>query len=190
MRTELDRKSIHIVSAILPLSFLFMPKMPMLILISAGTAVFVSMDFFRRWSTALNTIFHFLAAWAMRESEEREFKLTGATWMMLSMTLLFWTVPTQIAIASMLILHWGDAAAALVGKKWGRIRWIHSHTLEGTLTFIFTGLAVLLIGFPELPLIAVLAAVIAAALAESLIQGIDDNLTIPVTAALFLMLLS
>jgi len=188
MRSELDRKSIHIFSALIPISFLFLPYHVLYPLLSAATLIFISVDLLRRHLPPLRSLFSFFAAWAMREEEEKRFRLTGATWMMLAETLILGLFDLQIAVASLLVLHWSDAAAALIGKHWGRHRWTGNYTVEGTLAFILTGIAVLSFGFPQLPLFLSLTAVITAALAESLIKNIDDNLVIPLTMALILSL--
>jgi dolichol kinase len=82
-----------------------------------------------------------------------------------------------------------DAAAALVGRRFGRHRWPGStHTVEGSLAFTATGLAVVAtvpsLAF-SLPAFGVAAlGVVVAAAAEAAPLPLNDNIRVPLTAAL------
>ena len=91
-----------------------------------------------------------------------------------------------------LVLGVGDPAAALVGRRWGRTKLVNGRSLEGTLTFVLTGILVsaplCALVYPEVGLRLILAltgvGAVAGALAELLSSRIDDNLTIPVATGL------
>ena len=94
------------------------------------------------------------------------------------------------AIGGIICLSIGDMAAVTVGKTFGRIKIAGEKTLEGTSGFIFFTLLIMfalkhfgVIGFPAVGMIA--ASVISACV-ELIPWKIDDNLTIPLTAALVL----
>jgi dolichol kinase len=90
------------------------------------------------------------------------------------------------------ILGFSDPAAGLVGRRFGRHRIVNGRSVEGSAAFVVAGLvagiaALLLSGsVASLPVAAILAlgAVLPAALVELFVRRIDDNLTIPVAAAL------
>lgn len=190
LKHELHRKGIHIASAAIPLSTRFIPLDLLISLLTTGTILFVFIDYFRRYNPLLQKVFSFLAGYAMREREEKHLRLTGATWVLISYLLMLKLFPLNIAVPSMLLLAWGDAAAALVGQQWGRLRWYKSYTVEGTLAFIVVGLAIFLIGFPSFPLWMVFVVVAVTALGESLVYFIDDNVFIPLFSGSLLFLLT
>lgn len=189
MVRELERKSAHIFSALAPLSFLFFPKTVLFYLLIFGSILFVGADYLRRYGEIYRSLFYIVAGWAMREDEKEKNTLTGASWLFISMSFILLIFPLNIAIPSLLIMHWCDAMAALVGKKWGRHRWIREHTVEGSLAFIFTGVLILSFGFPSIPFTVALITVILATFAESLFAKIDDNILIPLVSAVSLFLL-
>ena len=91
---------------------------------------------------------------------------------------------SALAMAVMLL---GDTAAALIGRRFGKHRFFNGKSLEGTLAFITTGTAVVLIGFaafgyPSWTVLAggLLGVVLAAALELFNCElQLDDNLSIP-----------
>jgi phytol kinase len=95
--------------------------------------------------------------------------------------------------AGLLALAWGDAAAALVGLRWGRHRYRVGggwRSLEGSAAmFAFSVLAVWTAGWvvgPPYPPWAALGAALAATLLEGTGRFGTDNLTVPVGTALLL----
>jgi uncharacterized protein (TIGR00297 family) len=106
----------------------------------------------------------------------------------------------DIVAAAWGILAVGDGAATLVGRRIGgrRLPWNPSKTVAGSVTLAVAGGAagVLLAAWtrpavsPEPPLLFVLAApfvaAVAAAFVESLRVGLDDNISVPLAAAIVL----
>jgi phytol kinase len=94
-------------------------------------------------------------------------------------------------------LTWGDALAAVVGKRYGRRHYTvlnATRSLEGSLTMfalslLSTGLALILFGEPN-PLVAALGTAVGATLIEAVSPWGLDNLTVPAVSALLLCLLS
>ena len=98
------------------------------------------------------------------------------------------------AAAGMAILLTADAAAALIGRRFGKHKLVNGKSLEGTLAFVLTGtiaaaVCFLAVGTPYLLPFA-LPAVILAATAELFQKQlkVDDNFSIPLAAAGFLQL--
>ena len=88
------------------------------------------------------------------------------------------------------VLGFGDPLAAIVGRRFGRTPIRAGRTLEGSLAFVAAGggagLVALAVFTPEVPhaVGVALTAAVSGALAELFSQDVDDNLTIPLAAAL------
>ncbi len=117
-------------------------------------------------------------------------RVNSATWFATSLVVLACTVPLPIGLCAVIILGVADPVAALVGRRFGRIRLVNSRTLEGTLAFFLAGTiaaaGILLIFHPSLPMGHVLPIALFAsffgAMAELFSRRVDDNLSIPVSA--------
>ncbi len=118
-------------------------------------------------------------------------RVNSATWFSTALVLLALTGSVPAAGVALAVLGWADPAAALVGRRFGRLPLVNGRTVEGTLTFAAVGTVVaflvLSLFHGELGLWARLAmaggAAAPAAVAELFARRIDDNLAIPVTAA-------
>ncbi|MBN2719464.1 MAG: hypothetical protein JXR72_00020 [Proteobacteria bacterium] len=127
----------------------------------------------------------------MRPGEERG--LTGAIPFTGGVLLAFLLFPRPVALASMVPLIFGDRAALLAGKGFGRIR-IGAKTLEGSLACLAASLAVYFFAsffWPAVfgyPLLVLIGASITGTAAEALPRPFDDNLTIPLAVGAFLLL--
>jgi uncharacterized protein (TIGR00297 family) len=124
----------------------------------------------------------------------------------ISVLLLILLFPSRLDIAASAwgILAFGDGAATMVGQRLGRrpIPWNRDKTVEGTLAFIVVGTAagaflswwcnpiVVPPTFAWYPFAAPFAAAVVAALIESLPIGLDDNISVPFSAAAVLWALS
>jgi dolichol kinase len=126
----------------------------------------------------------------LREHEVNKKKktLTGATYVLLAAALVVAVFPKVFVIPAIAVLILGDIAAALLGRKFGKHKFL-AKSLEGTLSFFVVGSLVILVtpkiqGLPAEYIIGFIA-VAAAAIAENISYGwADDNLTIPITVCL------
>lgn len=96
------------------------------------------------------------------------------------------TVPKPAALVAIYALAIADPLAAVVGIRWGRRRLAQNRTLEGSLAFFGSTLAIAAVVLAEstvAPGLTIAAAAftigLAAAVCELLPLRIDDNLTIP-----------
>ena len=107
-----------------------------------------------------------------------------------------------VAAAAWAIMAWGDGFASIFGQKYGtkKLPWNENRSYAGSLAFLLIGSAAA-VGFtfwvwqaPAEPLlwyavaIPVLGAILAT-LIETVPMGLDDNLTVPISAALFMLAL-
>ncbi len=119
-------------------------------------------------------------------------RVNSSTWYATALVLLTLTHSQPLCLIAVGILGVGDPMAAFVGRRFGKIKLLHGRSLEGTLTFFVTGtlvaLALLRLFHPALGLgVALAIAAVAAAfgaVAELLSLRVDDNLSVPLAAAL------
>lgn len=144
----------------------------------------------RRLSPAINTkLMWFFGPVAHPHETHR---VNSATWYATALVVLALTQSTMLCLVAVAVLGVGDPLAALIGRRFGRIKLIHGRSLEGTLGFVATASVaafVLLrvfhaaqLGVGASALLAVSAAA-AGALAELFSLRIDDNVSIPLSAA-------
>jgi len=183
---ELCRKGIHLLSLSMPFGyFLLEPKMVYicLCLMFAIFAVYDLLRFFGHQSIKnfLNRYFGFL----IRPRENKGF--SGATTIVLAGLLVYLLFDLEVAAASMIIIVIGDTSAAVIGRRFGRIKF-RSKSLEGTLAFAATS-ALVVIVVPDLPYKVAIAGVLIGALVELLPLYIDDNLTVPLASGVLMQML-
>lgn len=128
-----------------------------------------------------------VASWMVDRFERKNVRFPGygAFWYIVgSLLLALFTAGTNQIASAILILALGDAAATIFGLAAGRQRHRHFYnqekTLEGSVAFFLFSLpAVMLLGWQGVALAALTTVV------ESLPLPVDDNLSIPLTAAIF-----
>ncbi len=148
-----------------------------------------SMEASRRLWPAVNDALMQLFAPVAHPHEAK--RVNSATWYATSLLLLAWMQAPVASGIGLLVLAVGDPAAAIVGRRWGRLRLANGRSVEGSVAFVaagFVGATVAALTLqPDLGVraaIAALAGAIAGAAAEQLSRKVDDNLTIPLSAAL------
>jgi dolichol kinase len=172
------------------LTYQFLLDRPaMLVLGSSLLLAFVVMDLLRRFSPALNDGFvHRAFARISRPSEAH--RIPGATWYLAALLLGAICYPQLAIQVGTLTLAFGDPAASLAGKRWGRWKLHGEKSLVGTLAFFgaaFVATATFLaLAAPGLGLLWILGLGVAVALVgavtELLSGRLDDNFTIPLVA--------
>ena len=122
--------------------------------------------------------------------------VSGGAPVLMAALLLNLIFPPLIAAASMAVMLTGDAAAALVGRKFGKHQLVNGKSLEGTFSFIAVGYIFLTIvgivcGASGMFYILGAIGVIAGSIVELFTKQIkiDDNFTIPLTVGLILSLM-
>lgn len=121
---------------------------------------------------------------AIREHEHR--RVTGAAFVFLGNLVTIAWFPMTIAVPALLILSISDAFAALVGIPLGKHR-IASKSVEGSLAFFVVSVVVLML-FPAIPWAAKLIGAAVGMLVEIYVNFVDDNIAIPVSVALSLLI--
>jgi dolichol kinase len=179
IRRELARKAFHVSSAVLPLLVWMAPRWLALAVLLPMAAVAVGVDWTRLRFRAPRYWFLRYTRRMLRHHERRRF--AGATYMAVAYAAAVLLFPKPVAVMAMLFNGFGDAAAALVGKRFGRHRTAWGKSWEGFAAGLAVNLAVgLTISAlsPELPALAAVAGGTAAAVLEFLDLPIDDNVRV------------
>lgn len=180
---ELKRKAVHLVALIVPISIWILGRAPALVLLVAFTAIALAADVARVRSTAFARYLYRLVGFMMRPEEcptiGSPLVLNGATWVLLSATLLLVLFPVNIAILSFTAFMIADAAAAVVGRRWGQRRWRGTtRTAEGSAAFLTVSVLVM-VPFGWIPVSLALLASLAGAAAEIPSRPLNDNIRVP-----------
>jgi dolichol kinase len=189
--TELARKSIHLSSLWIPLFYLNASEVTILKILAPLLCIALIIDYGRRFINPLNEFVNKYLSQVMR-SEEKDLKvLSGATYMLMSSVLTIMFFSKEVAIFALTVLIISDATAALIGKRFGKIRFFDK-SLEGSISFAVSAVLVYYfyveIFYFSLPLGKSLLVIIVATIVELLAKKIrlDDNLAIPLVIGILL----
>lgn len=183
------RNAYHIANAAFSLALLELaPSWTWIIAIAWGAALAGwTMEISRRVSPTVNALCMRLFASVAHPHEAH--RINSATFYVTAVAVLATTrelVPCALALTT---LGLGDPIAAIVGRRWGRVRWVNGRSVEGTLAFVIAatigGVALLTlvhgVAWPAALALAGAASLLGA-FAELYSRKVDDNLSIPVMA--------
>ena len=186
--SELIRKAVHFSSLAIPIGLYLVPvsvSQPALAYLTLFTLI---VEVVRLHVPQFRAVFYLLFGRILREHER--FNLLGSTYLFIAALLCIHSFEKGIAVVSLGFLVVGDNVAALVGRRWGRIRLLDK-SLEGSLGCFF---ACLIVGwvYPGTdvtwPMIVVGA--FTATLFEFLPIPMDDNLRMSLSAGFAMSLLT
>jgi dolichol kinase len=188
--TNHARNVFHVCSALLALTVISVAPAAGWIALPAGLFfVFCwTMELSRRNNPRMNDrLMRFFGPVA--HAHER-YRVNSATWYSTALMTLSLLAAPPVSAVAVAVLGIGDPTAALVGRRWGRIRLRGNRSLEGsTAFFIAASLAAFLVahllmaGSTALHLEVALVAGLSGALVELFSSRLDDNLTIPLGVA-------
>jgi len=186
-KDELFRKLIHLFSLSIPIVYYFIPTETAAIILGILAAAALIIDLGRYLHPETGKIFYKMFGFLLREHEldHKKKSLNGATYVLISALISVLIFPKVIFISAFSILIISDSAAALVGRKFGKRKFL-SKSLEGTLTFFVSACIVILFtpkvsGFFEEYLIGFIAAFVGAIVENVSSKLVDDNLSIPLS---------
>lgn len=192
---EVVRKGWHMASGLAAAPLILYTNLPYATVVALAAAFFLLSMELLRLQFAIELPFWSQQLERVRRPEER-FNWASIGFL-LTLVLLFWLMPIPIALAAAGMLAFGDGMSALVGRRWGttRIQWNFHKSWEGSLSGFFAGLLgalVLVYWYAEvanqglhLPhVVLALAVGSAAAMGAESIEGLEDNVTVPLAAGL------
>ncbi|MFH0735311.1 MAG: dolichol kinase [bacterium] len=194
-KNELMRKSIHLCSLSIPIIYYFIERKLALFILVPLASLSLILDFGRHYSPTLNQFILKYFGFMLRKHEidAKKKNLNGATYVFLSAALVVFIFPKVLVITAFSVLIISDIMAALIGRKFGRHKFL-AKSLEGTSAFFVSACLVVLVtpkiegSFTEY-LIGFIA-VAFGAVAENISYGwSDDNLTVPLTIGVVMWLL-
>ncbi|MEZ4449639.1 MAG: hypothetical protein R3B09_09175 [Nannocystaceae bacterium] len=141
----------------------------------------------RRWPAVNRALMRVLGPIA---HPHEHWRVNSATWYSTAIALLALTGEPLAQVTGVVVLGVGDPLAAIVGRRFGKHKLLHGRSLEGTLTFLASGwlaAAAILTWLHALPLgaaaLIALGGAVPGAIAELISRRVDDNFSIPVSAA-------
>ena len=174
IRKEIFRKMVHLTSVLIVASYYYFGKQVTLYLLAVTLILFIESEYVRiEWKRTLPLVHD-----GIRKKERHT--MAGHVFFLIGAIISISIFDMNIAIAAILMTTFGDSAAAIIGRKFGRtwIPRIRSKSLEGCFAELVVNL---IIGYIFLDnLIVLLVMAFTATIVETLIEKLDDNLLIPV----------
>lgn len=187
--TNYRRSLLHVSSGVFAVFCIEVLPWWMLTAIAVAWATFAwTCEISRRLSPRVNALLMKLFKPVAHDHETH--KVNSATWYASALLLLALTHEPLWCVAGVAVLGIGDPVAGLIGRRFGRVRLMHGRSLEGTAAFFVSAMLVTLGLFVFLhdvslgrALLLASAAGFAGAIAELVSLRVDDNFSIPVSAA-------
>lgn len=196
-RDEIIRKFIHLCSLSIPIVYYFIPRNSALIILGLMTATALFLDLGRYLSPGIGKFFYKFFGFLLRQHEidHKKRNLNGATYVLLSAFICVLIFPKIIVITAFTVLIISDTLAALIGRRFGRHKFLFK-SLEGTLAFFLSGIIVVLLS-PKIEyriseyMIGIISTAFGAIIENVSFGLADDNLVIPISvgAAMWLLYL-
>lgn len=180
---ELMRKRIHLATAVVPAAVWLLPRNPAIALLVGAVVVAMGVEWARRRVPWVR--YRFLRGTRVMLRGHERHGLAGATYMAAAYLVALLLFPKSVAVVAMLYNALGDAAAAVVGRRWGRHRTAWGKSWEGAAAALGINLAVGLL-VPGIGLAGAMVGAFAAATLEFLPLPLDDNLRITLGGGLAL----
>lgn len=190
-RSELVRKAIHLSSLSIPIIYFLIPRSTALLILIPLTAAFLITDIARYYHEPTARWYYRWFGWLLRQHEQDAVarRLNGATNILLSAVVCVALFPKIITVNAFAILIVSDTTSALVGRRFGRTRFL-GKTLEGTLAFFLSAVAVVAIapkfGSSALEYGLWIVGSAVGAVTEASIRRIDDNIAVPLVIGIVL----
>lgn len=194
-RDELVRKLIHLFSLSIPIIYYFMSTQTVATILGILTVIALLLDLGRHFHPSFGNIFYKIFGFLLRKHEldNKQKNLNGATYVLISALIGVLIFPKVVFITAFSILIISDTMAALIGRKFGRHKFLLK-SLEGTLAFFVSACIVVFFtpkigNFPEEYIIGFVAAFIGTIIENISTRFIDDNLSIPLSVGFTMWIL-
>jgi dolichol kinase len=193
---EFKRKGIHLFALCIPVGYFFLPKPISLLILSPFVVGSIIMDIIRLRRLPLHGFLNRLLGPILREHEGADF--AGSSYILSASFLCILLFDKSVAVAAICFIILGDIAAALVGRRFGKMRFKwgfkknslanNRKSLEGSFSCLLMCMLVAVL-VPHLPLWVGLIGAMIATIAEGLTLPINDNFSVPLVSGLFMQIL-
>ena len=203
MKKEVKRKALHLTGLTVPLIYALLGKTYTLTFVGIAFVLFVVLEPFRvieEWRDRIKEKLNLYVSPEVVEKieilenhinditreHERDRVAAHIYFTAASFTVVYF-FPREVAIGAITLATLGDALAAIIGKTLGRHRFSNGKSLEGSLAYFLTGIAVLI---PLIGLLPAFVGALAGTIAEFYNLPPDDNFSnqLAVAFAAFLFL--
>ena len=184
--SEIIRKTIHLGSLSIPVIYYYVTRETALAILVPLTIFSLVIDVGRHYIPAIQKIVSVLFDRILRPHERKAGLLSGATYVLISALFCVFVFPKMLTITAFAILIVSDSASALIGRAFGRHKFIDK-SREGTMAFIASAWLVVLVTPKAGPvaieyIIGAVAAVVGGIFeAASATLKLDDNFAVPVS---------
>ena len=187
--SEIFRKFIHVLSAIIPLChiYVFKEKIDMIIFLSLMLIFCFFIENVRN-NPKTNKVFKKYLFFMMRNFEKKG-SLTGATWVFVGSLLSIIIVPSPFCIIALFFLSFGDTFAAIIGIKYPYFK-IGEKTLSGSFACFIACLGVGFIFNQKLDIEILIFGAMVASVVELISFNINDNVSIPLVSGCAMYIVS
>jgi dolichol kinase len=176
---ELGRKGIHLLMLPVPLSFGLLSR-DLLIGILAGLSFLaLILDLMRITIPAVHEFFQKTLGSLIREKES--YRITGATWILISALLCIILFNPWISQTVLLWIIVADTLCAISGKIWGRHFIRRGKTWEGSAVFFVSSFLILSL-VPDKNMLIGTLGIVCAMTVDLLFVHVNDNIAIPLLA--------
>lgn len=187
--SEIRRKSIHIVSMLIPIIYYFIDTKTALLILFPMMVITLLIDLALFYSETFRSIAYPILGGMLRPHERHRTSLVlnGASWVMIAACITIAVFPKPLAIIGYSIVILSDIAAALIGRKYGKTPFLDK-SLQGSIAFFIVALILsatwtyifhFTSQFFLLSMIGSLCATLAEASTTRL--KLDDNLAVPIS---------
>lgn len=200
-KDELRRKLVHLSSFWMPISMVLLRSFRWYLAVFFGLLALGSVlveHAFARGNRSVRKLYNiFFHNMLRKEPKPTDWVISGGPPVLAASCAVLVLFPPELAAACMALMLGGDTAAALIGRRFGRIRFANGKSLEGTIAFIVFGALAfgVFFSFGQANCWHVVAASCLAAVVGSLAElfekviHIDDNFGIPIFAGWAVQLL-
>lgn len=195
MGGEIIRKGIHLASLTIPIAYSFFTQQTMLLILLPFTAIALFLDYGRHYAPWVRRFVNSMFASILREHETDSKKklLSGGSYVLISACLCIIVFPKVIAITAFAILIVSDAISALLGRRFGKHRFLDK-SVEGSTAFFLSALIVVAVspkvsGLGAEFMIGAIGALIGTLIeAASVRLKVDDNFSVPCSIGIVMWL--
>lgn len=188
--SELARKATHMFALVIPGGYylLSLEKSTMLMIMVPIAVIMVFIDVSRLhngalWHKVLRRIFG-----RMIRAHEQAGDFTGATYILASTVATVALFSKPVAVTALVFIIVGDTFAALIGRRFGKHKFLKNKSIEGSLACLATTAIVGLLAPGITPVVGLVGALVAT-IAEAAPIRVDDNVSVPLLSGLAMTLL-